>query len=246
MKKQEKFGIGYEPALGHGAIPQICSYVESACDPPDDATELEKARDSVAGEPALGAESDSNQTLRDFLTAQEKNTTPLGRFLLTCLAGTLGGLFSIPAVFLAGAPTYFLYPVLVAPVIEEILKQLGMIVLLERKPWVVTSRYQFILCGLLGGGIFATLENLIYGNLYLAGMTTEEKARVMAFRWVVCTAMHVACSQVSSMGLYSAWRKAKREGRIFRLHDAFFLFAIAMGIHGIYNASAFFFDRFFR
>ena len=66
---------------------------------------------------------------------------------------------------------------------------------------------QFFLSGALGGAVFSIPEKLIYQHIYLAKLPPEKLAAVMAFRWTLCTLLHILCTVVSSMGLRRVWRE---------------------------------------
>jgi RsiW-degrading membrane proteinase PrsW (M82 family) len=131
-----------------------------------------------------------------------------------------------------------LYIVIVAPVIEELLKQSGMIYLLEKKPYRVFAAWQFVFSALLSALVFATIENLLYINVYARSADLISHEAFAYFRWTVCTALHMGCSAIASMGMIHVWKK----------HDlsvAFSYFVVAMAVHGCYNFVAIFFDKLF-
>ena len=168
--------------------------------------------------------------------------------LLTLLCGILGGLLAVPAVILQGHRTWFQIFALVffGPLAEEALKPCGMIFLLEKRPGSVRAAWQIFLGSALGGAVFAVMENLIYANIYLRALPADRLAMTMAFRWTICTILHIGCTLISALGLRRAWRCARQRGTPFQLSDAYSGMTAAIAVHGIYNLAAMlFFQRFF-
>ena len=83
--------------------------------------------------------------------------------------------------------------------------------------------------------MFATIENLVYIHLYARLGGVADVARLAEFRWAVCTPLHVGCSLIASVGLMRAWVRHQAAGRPLELSDAFGWFALAIGVHGLYN-----------
>lgn len=168
--------------------------------------------------------------------------------MLTVLCGLAGGFLAVPAVILQGQGSWFKLFALVVfgPLAEEALKPCGMIFLLEKRPGSVRSAWQIFLAAALGGAVFAVLENLVYGHIYLRKLAADRLAAVMAFRWTVCTALHIACTLISALGLRRGWLRARRQGIPFQLSDAYHGMAAAVAVHGCYNLAALlFFQRIF-
>lgn len=162
------------------------------------------------------------------------------RFCVTAVMGMLGGALAVPCVMLAlytmGHGSLFpLYIVLIGPMVEEMLKQSGMLFLLERRPWLIAKSWQFPLGAILGGLTFSVLENLIYQHVFLTGFPPEWRNGVMIYRWTVCTMLHVACSGISGFGLLTAWRRARETGEPFHFKHAFVYTGWAIAVHCGYN-----------
>ena len=134
----------------------------------------------------------------------------------------------------------YLYLIVFGPVIEELAKQSGMTYLLEKKPYRVFAAWQFLFVALLSGLGFAVIENLVYIYVYAPAGGVEDIERLAAFRWVVCTLLHVVCAGIASLGLIRVWKRQVRDGRPADLAAAFPLFAAAMIVHGAYNFAAMF------
>lgn len=233
MAHPDYFSVRDEPALHpeccvKTAEPELRLKEESAI------PESERIRDSVFSEPGMAA---SHTAYRDWLTEKSRSCGP-GRILLeTIAAGVLGGLAAVPGVFLAGHWTSFqlLYLIGFGPLIEELMKQAGMIYLLEKRPYRVNYGWQFILASVIAAGIFAAVENLLYQHLYLHSLKPDALTVVMVFRWKVCTLLHVSCAIIAGMGLRRAWLRHRELGRPAELSDAFGWFTTAIVLHGVYN-----------
>ena len=157
--------------------------------------------------------------------------------LITILCGLVGGLLSVPAVFLQGNNTKITILLLVVfgPFVEELCKQIGMIFQLEKMPASVKYGWQFFVVAVMGGVIFSALENLIYEHVYLVKLPAEQLAEVMAFRWKYCMMLHVCCPLISALGLRRVWLKSLAEGMPCKIEKAFYWFVAAMAVHGLYN-----------
>ena len=165
--------------------------------------------------------------------------------LITILCGIIGGLLSVPAVFLQGSNTKIMILLLVVfgPFVEEMCKQLGMIYQLEKVPASVKYSWQFFVVAIMGGLIFSALENLVYEHVYLAKLPAERLADVMAFRWKYCVMLHVCCPLISALGLRRVWQRSLEEGMPCKIEKAFYWFVAAMSVHGLYNLSMIFMEK---
>jgi RsiW-degrading membrane proteinase PrsW (M82 family) len=163
---------------------------------------------------------------------------PLLQLLLeTALAGVAGAVFAVPTLLLKGRESGLWVWMLCVfgPFAEETLKPSGMVFLLEKRPHSVQRSWQFPLAALLGGATFAVLENLLYRYVYLAKLPPEQLAAVMDYRWAACTALHICCTLLSSLGLRRIWRQSLKENAPCQLNGAFPWFVAATVVHGTYN-----------
>lgn len=165
-------------------------------------------------------------------------------------AGLAGALFAVPGCFVnAGAVASFRYFTLVvfAPFLEEVLKQSGMLWLLEKRPWLVRYSEQFFLSAFSGGLVFAVLENLIYYYVYLAALPQELP---FADHRVPLGCLH--CSSCLLHPDFRAGTAPRMEtpvcrGKLFEIQNALPFFVIAVAVHGAYNLCAvLFLERLFR
>jgi len=244
MKKQDKlFSVEDEVAL-HPDLNREQAHAEKL----PEASEKEADSgacyySSTAFEPGVG-DGDSPE-YRELIRMEQERYPASAAPFLSVLAGVAGGLFAVPAVFLdtLGSSLGFglgleaVVLVVVGPFTEETLKQSGAVFQLEKMRGSIRYGWQFFLSGALGGLVFSILENLIYQYIYLRNLPPEKLADVMAFRWTICTALHILCTVISSMGLRRVWRESLAKERPFRLSDAFPWFVAATAVHGLYNLS---------
>lgn len=202
-------------------------------------SEIEALRDSVFNEPSYETDI-AAEDFRLWLKARRAQCSLAGSIALTTLAGLAGGPGAVVGAFMAGSQGYsqLAYVILFGPIIEEMLKQSGILYVLEQKPYRVFSAAQIGLAAVTSALIFAVIENLLYLNVYVAGDPAVDLEELARFRWTVCTALHVFCSLIASMGLMAAWRKQQEDGRPLDLQRAYPYFVVAMAAHGIYNLIA--------
>ncbi len=251
MKKQDKlFSVEDEVAL-HPELNREQSHVEDLPAPPEKETDSGTCYySSAAFEPGVG--NGNSPEYRELIRMEQERYPASVAPFLSILAGIAGGLFAVPAVFLDTLSSSLGFGlvlgaavlVVLGPFTEETLKQSGAVFQLEKMRGSIRYDWQFFLSGALGGLVFSILENLIYQHIYLRKLQPEELASVMAFRWTICTALHILCTVISSMGLRRVWRESLAKERPFRLSDAFPWFAAATVVHGLYNLSMLLLDPF--
>ncbi len=244
MKKQDKlFSVEDEVAL-HPELDRERTHAEKLPEAPEkEANSGACFYSSTAFEPGVG--NGDSPEYRELIRMEQERFPASAAPVLSILAGVAGGLFAVPAVFLdtLGSSLGFgfglgaLVLVVVGPFAEETLKQSGAVFQLEKMRGSIRYDWQFFLSGMLGGLVFSILENLIYQYIYLRSLPPEKLADVMAFRWTICTALHILCTVISSMGLRRTWRESLAKERPFRLSDAFPWFLAATAVHGLYNLS---------
>jgi len=239
--RKDLFSVKDEIAV-HPDLPHECASAEPL---PESDRETAGYYNSVAFEPGRP---EANQKFRQLTQTENARYSTAAIVTITILSGILGGLFAVPAVFLRGHISWIQIFMLVifGPFAEETLKQSGMIFLLEKRPGAVRYDWQFFLAGALGALVFASAENLLYQTVYLANLPPAKLAMTMSFRWTGCTAMHLACTQISALGLRRVWRNGRKKSMPTQISEAFSWFAAAMAVHGGYNLTAIlWFNRYF-
>ncbi|HMO27375.1 MAG TPA: PrsW family glutamic-type intramembrane protease, partial [Tepidisphaeraceae bacterium] len=215
-----------EPLPG-ATVPVDSTGVSSVWDEPTTARELAGAPDARA------------ITYASWLTERSAQTSELKSWWIVLLVSLAAGPWAIIGAF-AGSFSVeasvftLLAAVFVAPVVEEITKVAIAQTVLETRPYLFKRFSQLLIVGLAGGLSFATIENLIYLNVYIPDPTPA----LVVWRWTVCVALHMSCSLIASIGLAIAWRDGMRNRRRPKITDAMPWIVIAMIVHGAYNAFA--------
>ena len=167
-----------------------------------------------------------------------ETTSAVKSWTVMALLGLAGGpLALLGALFSSGAGVVstVLTVVLVAPVLEEMLKISGVIIALERRPYLFQHSSQLIAAIVISAFIFATIENLLYVNVY----TQDPSPAYARWRWSVCTALHVGSSLIAGLGVRRMWHASRRDLSRPRPEIALpYAFGAAV-LHGVYNLFAF-------
>ena len=243
--KQDHQSTRHEPAHAGGGFES--DPAERRVDPQlPKQEEIDLIRDSVANEP-WQTDAATGPSFTEWLTRKRIEVSRAGSLWYTLLAALVAGPFAIMGAFVAGhqGVVQTVYILLVGPIVEELLKQSGMIYLLERKPFRIFSAGQFVFAAAVSALIFATLENLMYIHVYALATDVKDPQSFAQFRWTVCTALHVSCSVVASLGLIRVWRQMSLRGEPADLAYGYPLFATAMVMHSMYNGAAMYFHDLF-
>lgn len=243
--KAEHSSVKFEPAH-QGGVFKADPSEKTAARPDAKQDELASIHDSVFNEPAITL-TQNQPYLGDWIEKKRAECSVVGNLSVALLAAVLGGPLAVLGAFMAGRQGWYglLYIVVFAPVVEELLKQSGMIYLLERKPYRIFAAWQFVFSALVSAFVFASLENFLYINVYTGTVAFVNPEIFARFRWMVCTAVHVGCSAIASMGMIRVWKKQLANGKAADLSVAFKYFVIAIAVHGAYNLTAVFLNRFF-
>jgi len=196
--------------------------------------------DAIGDEPAL-AESPAavrDKARRDAavreMWANEAHAIGVADFFWLCVAS---GAFAVICALVKGVLGFGLLAVCAgAPVVEEMAKVVLPMMWLEKVPWRFRSAGTIALACLASALVFATIENLLYFNVYIP----EEKYSdgIIWFRLIVCTSVHLICTMTSAFGLVRAWRDARDGACGFCSAAVTPYLVVAMVMHGIYNAFA--------
>jgi len=149
----------------------------------------------------------------------------------------LGGPLAAISAMAFGNPTSLggvMTMIVIAPILEEIVKIGLPLVLLEIKPYLFSSRFQIITAAMMGGLFFSVIENILYLEVYIPNPSEA----IIQWRWTICTAMHVGATTVASFGLVRVWRDGDIKLQKPQISKGFPLFISAMVIHGGYNTIA--------
>ncbi len=194
----------------------------------------------VWGEPALASASAAGaaRAERRAWVAEQWETFGKGRRLkvflgLCAISGTMAVLCALMKGSLGFASLAVIFG---APVVEEVSKALGPLMVLEKRPWCFGSFSSIVIVGLVSGLVFASIENVLYFFVYIP--SDKLTPGVVLWRLAACTAVHVAGAVLSCTGLARAWRRAATTKGEFEMASAVPWFFAAMALHAAYNFGA--------
>jgi len=127
-----------------------------------------------------------------------EQTTPRTTFWITLLCIVSGGPWAVLGAIFSGTGG-LLGVVVFGPVTEEVMKVAVIATLMEVKPYLVRSELAIRMAAVASGFGFAFIENLLYLNVYIANPSPD----IIAWRWIVCTALHVGCTSLATRHLGS-------------------------------------------
>lgn len=179
-----------------------------------------------------------------WLQGRLAKTSPSVGWYVALAAMVCGGPMAVVGALLESAQnqlqgaSFFLILAVLGPAAEETLKIAAAACAVEVRPYLF-RRVQQIQFATLGTAlIFAVIENFIYLNVYVPNASVE----LTLWRWTVCVALHVGCTTVASRGLIDAWKRTVTEFRPPRITQGFAALALAIIIHGTYNATVAFYE----
>lgn len=206
-----------------------------------DETDMEQILHSISNEPHVAGSIDPAETeLAQLIRHHRRGSTSIGLFAVVLLVAIVAGPLSVVGTLAAGRQGVFglLYLVAGGPVIEEMMKLGGLLFLLEKRPWYITRGWHIVVAACLSALLFGIIENLVYGGVYLSGLSGVHRSNVMEFRWTVTVLLHTATTFIGAIGLRKAWQATIAHGRLFDSQIAEPFIAAAVIIHGSYNALA--------
>ncbi len=173
------------------------------------------------------------RTYGEWLAAMRAKRTASQAWLMTLLAAVVGGPLAVALVFASMWADYGLAAiVLFGPVAEEVLKVGAVMMIVETRPYLFTARSQIVVAALASALGFATIENLLYLNVYIS----DPSPMLIAWRWTICTALHVGCTAIATLGVVRVWQRTVTQGRSPDLVPALRWLVLAIVVHGAYNA----------
>lgn len=187
--------------------------------------------DSVWMEPSQQAEGNP-RPYADWYAAQKACTTLFQSWRLTLLLALIAGpLAVLSALFTQGPGAGFLLLVVAGPLIEEIGKIMGPLMVVERNPARFSTRSQILFCAVASGLVFSVIENVLYLKVYIP----NPSAALVWWRWTVCVALHTGCSFIAGWGVAKIWSESDRTGNPPKLETGAPLLITAVVLHGAYN-----------
>lgn len=198
----------------------------------------EVAEHEVWSEPGLlpdARPADPAQTYAGQLRARWLSASPAQSWCAVLGLALAAGPFAILSAFMkSSAPGFVLAAVVVAPLVEELGKAAAPLITLKRWPYRFVSGAQPVLVCVASGLVFAAIENLLYLHVYVR----DPSPALAAWRWSVCTALHVGCSLIAGLGLRRVWLAARAGCSRPDISGASAYLITAITLHGAYNAVA--------
>jgi RsiW-degrading membrane proteinase PrsW (M82 family) len=202
----------------------------------------ERVLHGIADEPILASRAPTGSpslSFENWYRERQAATTWTRSWGVTFALMATGGVFAVLGAFMkaSGGPPVLVYGMIV-PIVEELMKVSPALILMERFPYLFRSWVQPWLVTLAAALSFATIENLLYLNVYIP----EPSENLRAWRWSVCTAMHVGASALAGVGLHRLYVQTSREHSRVNLDRIFPFLIAAAALHGAYNLTMLFLD----
>ncbi|MBL4697242.1 MAG: PrsW family intramembrane metalloprotease [Phycisphaerales bacterium] len=207
-----------------------------------------EAERSVFDEPTFSTElagevPENALTYERHLAEQLEATSPLESWFATGVMAAGAGLLAVVGSLISNATAFglegyiqFFAIVVFAPVVEEVMKTALLLWGVEQKPYLFRSTKQLMIIGACSGFVFAAVENVLYLTVYI-----EDPTRfIILWRWTVCVGLHTLTTTIATVGLVKIWQRVMRTGQFARAEIGARYLAIAMIVHGLYNAIMYF------
>ena len=159
---------------------------------------------------------------------------PLGH-LAAVLIAVLGGALGILGAFIEEVRSggFILLPFIGAPVIEEMLKPLGLYLLLARWPRLLLGQLHTAVLSALAGLTFGVIEALVYVNVYVS----DPPDWFVAYRFSLPLLLHTTASFIVGLGVSPGLLAWASRGEPFpRASRNFYIAGIAL--HALFNITA--------
>ncbi len=192
---------------------------------------------SVWDEPSLAPNvlattPESALTYANWLTRRRENwsewqawTATLGIILLSFPCAAIAAIISS-----VSGNHFFVTDVFVAciagPILQEICKIVVPLWIVEKRPYLLTTWFQFFVFALASATVFAVVSN------FFLSMTVKEVTRpFFLFQWVGILGLNLVTAAIATFGLETIWRKTINSGKPPKLEHGYPYFATAIGLH---------------
>ena len=170
---------------------------------------------------------------------QKIETTPTATGWTTALMiAVVGGFWGIFGALLE-AHGGLIGVVVFGPLAEEVMKIALVVVVIETRPFRFTRPGQVFLAAAGSALGFAAIENVLYLTVYIPDPTPV----LVAWRWGICSALHLGCTLIAALGAARLWRQTVGELRPPKVAAALPAVVIAAVVHGSYNALVYLLDK---
>ncbi len=193
--------------------------------------------DEPALSPALAGKPGPDARTYASWFRERRATTTLGlSWAVTVAVGLAAGPWAVLGSLWGGGQTMIslLAVTVFGPMAEEVMKTAAAAYIVERRPFLFRSRGQIMVCAIASGLAFASIENVIYLNVYVP----DPPAWLVTWRWTVCVGLHVGCTLIASLGLARIWRRTEETAARPDLSLGFPFLITAVVVHGLYNGAA--------
>lgn len=205
-------------------------------------SDVERIEQSVWDEPGVEATLAGSPRIEEtyayWFTQRQAQTTWFKSwgvlFLVALAAGPWAVVGAFFSAFQGNTMVALLSVVLFGPMAEEIMKASIPLYLGEKRPYLFLRVWQIPICMAGSGLAFAVIENFIYFNVYIEDPTPE----LIYWRWTVCVGLHMGCSVIAGMGIMRMWYYTHENLVKAPVSLAAGNLALAVLIHGTYNAFA--------
>ncbi len=162
---------------------------------------------------------------------KKEQTSPTRRRFALLAVILMAGPFAVVGTFVTGFGRY-VGPIVIGPVVEEIMKITILLLIVERRPWLIRAASDIRIAAICGALGFAVIENILYLSVYITNPSFE----LTLWRWIVCTALHVSCTAIAAGGVMRIWQRVNEEGREPDARAMYQPLVTAIVLHGSYNA----------
>ena len=212
-------------------------------------SEAERVEHSVWDEPGLtkeltGPAPKDAPTYARWLERNRADTSRSTSRLVAILVAVVSGPWAIVGALFYSRDNALLglvVAVLIAPVVEEVMKSAAALWVIEKRPYLFKSSRQIMFSILCGAFCFAAIENVMYLFVYVENPNNA----LVLWRWTICVALHMSCTAISGVGLLRVWNETMTNLTRPELSHWFPMLVVAALFHGIYNFTAFCFEYLF-
>lgn len=167
----------------------------------------------------------------EWFQKKKSQTTATKYWLVLSMAILIAGPFAVLGTFISAFGRY-VGPIIIGPMVEEILKVSVLLLIVERRPWLIRSEFDIRLIAICGALGFAAIENVLYLSVYISNPSFE----LTLWRWIVCTGLHASCTAIAATGVVRIWQRIDIEGREPDAKPMYQPLMTAIVLHASYNA----------
>ncbi len=249
-KRDDQHSVHSEPHWNDGhSVHDSVSEEPAHTGPPADPSDEERADHNVWDEPASRAAGleppEEAITYARWYQSGLERTSSARAWSITLLLALVGGPLAILGAMFPVQPSGLwstMAVVSVGPVMEEMLKISAVVIAIERRPFLFRSTGQIFIALIASAALFSVVENLLYIYVWIP----DPSPALIAWRWTVCTALHIGTTTVAGLGVLRMWRVSSSRMERAQMHYAFPYLVTAILIHCIYNGLAVAYTAFFE